>query len=526
MENKNENVSLEDEEVERAVLAALLYNTITKDKVFKEIQSLRICARDFHKPAHYLIYNALTGTAMKNDQPVVVAVIETLRKRDQLELAGGEEYIKSLSGLYSDKAEPGNYFMALKQSSAKREFLGIAEQIQNDVASKVDNLVILEKIQLALSDLTGKLIPSGYNDLNDTLKQTMQGINDTIKNKSCDQSGFPELDNLLGIIYGHNYIVVLGNTDITTFALSIIVHISFNKKIPMAFFSLGIPSIVLMRNLLALDAEIPYIHLSAGYVTKNESQRLSKSVEKAKEVPLYIVDKPHMGILDIYSEAKKLRAERDVQVIFINQLDLITLESSSSKSSDNLVIISKFIKGLAKELNIPVIVLSQLDSSVDIMEPCLFDLGFLHDIKEDADKLIIMTERENDRKVKLRLEKNLNGRTGEAEINLPLKYTMFNKLPKADKFFHRGIGYFDKGKYDLAIADFSEAIRLDPYSTYAYCNRGEAYHEQGEYELALADFNEAIRINPSDDHAHYCKAQLFEGLRIERSKNDFSGTED
>ena len=399
-----------DEDLERAILAAIL-----NDKnVINEILKTGLNEKYFYSQIHQRIFSAIMEADSKCLIPDVNIVTEILRKRGQLDDAERETYIKLLPDAYYAVPNLDFYIQTLKELFLRRNILKLSVQMKRDVVDRIDPQGILEKIQIALFDLYDKTTYGGYSLIEDLLSRTLQDIDITYKNKNpvCGiPSGYSSLDYLTGGFQAQDYIVFYGIHGIfmvQTLTLGMISHISVNKRIPAAYFSLGTSDVALMKELIALDSGINHNKLRSGFLTTKDFIQLQKSMEKIIETPLFIVDKPDMSILDIYSISRELKVSKNIEIIFIDNYNLIHSEENAS--------ISKIIKRLSRELAIPVVLL--YDSEAKGSEPAQSDISVWNNIKRDVSTIIYLKEWDRN-KATLCLEKNRHDKTGELKIDLP-----------------------------------------------------------------------------------------------------------
>ena len=541
MKNNNEDFSpYYDEETERMILGTALLGNETFNFVFFKYHLLE---EDFYLLKHRLIYKEIMSIFDSLNIPDTISVIKGLREKGHLESAGGEKYILSLLGDYQSISHIEIYFELLKDYSLKRSTLRIAEQIRSDISQDINIHKILEKIQMAIFNLTSEKYPPCYKAIRDVLSRTLDDIDKARNTKTavCGIStGFSTLDNITQGFQPSDYIVIFGGTDIRSLALSMTVNISRNHKMPVAYFSLAKSDTMLMKGMLAMDAEVNFAKLSTGYLTAEDFRRILESAERMDEFPLYFIDKPNMSIFDIYAESARLKQSHNIEIIIIDNFNLIHTDKKRST-------ISKYIRYFARMLNIPIVVLYELDSAINAFDPVLFTTGILGKIKSDADTVFVL-KRKGAAKAKLSIAKNKNGPVGcidldynpllfkfketkgispddaESHFNRGLTYYNNNDFDSAiaeysegikhdpnhaSAFLIRGSAYFHKGDFDSAVADYSETIRLDPDCAYAYTNRGSAYNKKNDYEHALADHNEAIKINPKLISAYNNRGSLY-----------------
>lgn len=226
----------------------------------------------------------------------------------------------------------------------------------------------------------------------------------------------------------------------TALALSMAQHIAVDKKIPVAFFSLEMPDIQIMLRLFAQEARIPSEKIRNGMLKKDQLFKLQEAAGRIYEAPLYLVDAPNMKLLDLRAMARRMKTTLDVKIIFIDYLGLITNENTQIPRYEQISEISRSLKSLARELKIPVVILSQVSRASEGNVPSLADLRDSGAIEQDADVVMFLhrnRETPNDGEevqdaveTELILAKQRNGPTGTMKLMYIKPYTKFENMAK------------------------------------------------------------------------------------------------
>ena len=291
----------------------------------------------------------------------------------------------------------------------KRNILKLSAQMKNDVSLNIESREILEKVQAALLDLNKKTSDCGCNRLSDALRRTFDDIDITMKTKSPVRGiscGFSIIDISAGGFRPSDFIVIYGNEEIQYLTLSMAAHICLFQNKPTAYFSLGKSDIFLIKIMLCRETEVKYGNLNCGLLNSKDFCSIVKTAGKITDAPFYIFDEPDMSILDIYTQAVKLKNSKNIEIIFIDNFNLI--------HTQNYTFISKIIKRLTRELAIPIVVL--YDNSAKVSDFSFNNADLWKTINRDAD-MIIGLKGSNNEKRTLCLEKNRYGRTGGMKID-------------------------------------------------------------------------------------------------------------
>ena len=300
----------------------------------------------------------------------------------------------------------------------KRNLLEIALKIQNNVSSGMDCMEIWEEADYALYELINNTFSNNRSSIKSALKRTMDGIDKQIREKKIVTgipSGFPKLDDYTAGFQPSDLIVFSGSPAVgkTSFALSILYQITFQKKIPAAFFSLDMSDTALIKRMLALYGDVDSKYLNAGCLTSENFCQIQKTADKMYDAPLYIIDKPTINLCDIRVESRRLKAKEKIEIIFIDYLNLLVFEKNNFETYRHFIKVSKYLKNLACELNIPIVVLYRSDWQTNTG-----NRNILGGFERYSDTVIFLKKRKNSEKIKLCVAKERNGLIGKIEVDL------------------------------------------------------------------------------------------------------------
>jgi replicative DNA helicase len=282
------------------------------------------------------------------------------------------------------------------------------------------------------------------------LKETIDIIDHLLKTKnpiSGIPSGYEKLDQYTSGFQKDEFIIIGARPSVgkTALALNIAAHITFNRKIPAAFFSLEMSDQALVTRLISSEAKVQAQNLRSGYLSSSDYKKIiDVSGNIIYEAPFHIVDLPNMKMLDLRAQSRKLRSQHNVEIIFIDYLGLIGHENNSLPTYEKISDISRSLKSLARELHIPIVVLCQLNRDAQFEVPTLANLRDSGSIEQDAD-LVLFLNREREKKNKktpedepqvspdliptdLIIAKQRNGPTGVVKLALESKYARFIPL--------------------------------------------------------------------------------------------------
>lgn len=384
-------------ELEEAVLGALM---LEKD-AFSEVCDI-LKPESFYKPAHKLIYEAIVDLAHKLQPIDMLTVIERLRNNGTLEEAGGEYQIATLTNKVNSAANIEFHAKIVAQKHLARELIRFASQVQAsayDDTYDIDHL--MEQTESNLFEISQENIKRDAVQINPVISEAMDLLQKAANRKeglSGLQSGFHELDKMTSGWQNSDLIIIAARPAMgkTAFALSMAKNMAVNYGFGVAVFSLEMANVQLVNRLIVNTCEIPGEKIRSGQLDEHEWAQLNVKIKELEDAPVYVDETANLSVFELRSKARRLVREHGVKMIIIDYLQLMTLNSKDDKSSaikigsreQEVSSISRSLKGLAKELNIPIIALSQLNRGLENREgkrPQLSDLRESGAIEQDAD---------------------------------------------------------------------------------------------------------------------------------------------
>jgi replicative DNA helicase len=431
-----------NEEAEQAVLGALL---LDEEAIATAIQYLR--PNDFYITANNRIYEAILGLFNKGLKADIITVTGELRQAGKLDEAGGPDYVASLTNVVPSSANIEYYAQTVQDYSLRRALLRVSyDTSARSFDESMEPRLILEETQQKLFDLSDNRHAFSFKSAKEIIPDAIKIIENIYHSKqeyTGIPSGFPDLDKLTSGFQRSELIIIGARPSMgkTALALTMAAHISITKKIPTAFFTLEMSDMALAQRLISSEARIESNALRTGWLKSDDLQKLLKAAGNIYEAPLYIVDMPNMKLLDLRAQARRLRAQQRVEIIFIDYLTLISSENFRLQRHEQIAEISRSLKSLARELDIPIVVLSQLTREAEKEKPNLSAIRESGSIEQDADVVMFLhRDRESDKKpdedigegskTSLILAKQRNGPVGTIEITFLRKYTKFAPLSR------------------------------------------------------------------------------------------------
>ena len=425
-----------NDEAEMATLGALLLDSESLGTV---LQFLR--AGDFYKSANAKIFEAIVELSNGGEPIDLITLTDQLRSQGQLEGCGGAGYISSLTSVVPTSANVEYYAKIVQDSSIRRTLSRVAqEMVANAHDDTQEARVIIEEAEKTIFEITDKQQTSRYKGADEIISKTIEAIEKLYHNKDSYTgvpSGYVDLDTLTNGFQKSEFIVIGARPSVgkTAFALSMAANMAVKRQIPVAFFTLEMSDQALMQRLLASEARIRSEALRSGMLRPTDFDALTEAASRIYEAPLYIDDTPNMKLLDLRAQARRMRSREKVEVIFIDYIGLIEPESKNNvPRHEQVAEISRSIKSLARELEVPIICLSQVGRQSEGKPPSLADLRESGSIEQDADVVLFLhRDREQDAssiETQLIVAKQRNGPIGTVNLAFLAKYTRFESLTK------------------------------------------------------------------------------------------------
>lgn len=447
-----EKIPPQNLEAEMSLLGSIL---LDKDAMLKIADS--IDPDDFYKNAHSNVYETMTELYSKNEPVDVLTLGNRLEEKKQLERIGGRSYLIKLSNTVPTASHVEQYAKIIRRKSTLRKLLKASHEItrlgyQED-AESIEGL--LDEAQQKLYGVTQKHLKQTFSPIREVLSGAFERIDDLHKEKGKlrgVRTGFKQLDNLLAGLQKSDLIILAARPSVgkTSLALDMARHVAVREKVPVGIFSLEMSKEQLVDRMLCAEANVDLWKMRTGNLSdRPDSQdfpRIGHAMGVLSEAPIYIDDQPGNNVMQIRTKARRLQAEHGLGLIVIDYLQL--LESHSNKHGDNRVQevaeMSRNLKGIARELNVPVLALSQLSRGVESRKPSIPKLSDLRDsgsIEQDADVVMFIYRKSADRNYReedvppdekyiteLHIDKHRNGPTGMVKLFFNAENASFRNL--------------------------------------------------------------------------------------------------
>ncbi|MFW6060120.1 MAG: replicative DNA helicase [Phycisphaeraceae bacterium] len=430
--------------------AALLGSMILDWRVVGEVVQIIKSAEDFYTPAHAAIYEALVELYDLHQSIDVVQLNQRLKDKQQLDKVGGVDYLVELAESVPSAASAAHYAQIVRDKAVLRHLIDAAGHILYDCYHAGDAAQdLLEKAEQKVFELRSTGGENEASDLKSLLQETYSQLEaEDGRLVTGIETGFYELDEMTNGLQKGEMIIVAARPSMgkTAFALNIAEHIAAVNKQPCAIFSMEMSRQQLAQRLLCSRSAVDSNKLRRNMLNDDDFGKLAMAVGDLSEAPLYIDDTPGLTLLGLRAKARRMAARYDIQAVFVDYLQLMSQPGAESRQQE-VSTISRGIKALARELNVPVICLSQLNRQAEGREghrPRMSDLRESGSIEQDAD-VVSMLHREDyyhrgeedyvDTNVaEVIVAKQRNGPTGVVKLQFTGQTTRFNNLAHGGEY--------------------------------------------------------------------------------------------
>jgi len=426
-------------DAEMAVLGSML---LEEEALVQALEVLEEHA--FYKDPHRKIFSALV-TLYKNNVAVdLVTLTEELKKHDLLEDIGGPSYLATLTRVVPTAANAAHYCRIVKEKAILRSLIKASTLIASECyedATEPD--LLLDRAEARIFDIASKRVKGEVMAIKELIKSAIETIDTLYQRKGFITglaTGFSELDPMLAGLQPADFIVVAGRPAMgkSSFALCVAEHIALIQKIPVAIFSLEMSKEHLVQRMLCSHARINAHNVRSGMLSTSDWPKLTQAAGKLSEASLFIDDTPGVSILEIRAKARRLKSRHGIGLLILDYLQLMEEPTRSENRQQEIALISRNLKALARELDIPVMAVSQLSRAPERREtfrPRLSDLRESGSIEQDADVVLLLFREdyynpmdENKGIAEVIISKQRNGPTGTVKLAFIKEYTRFENL--------------------------------------------------------------------------------------------------
>ncbi|MBP8644906.1 MAG: replicative DNA helicase [Syntrophobacteraceae bacterium] len=426
-------------EAEQSLLGGIL---IDNDGLSAAFEVLR--GDEFYRDSHRLIFRAIQELFDRNQPIDLVTLADHLGEKQQLEEVGGTSYLASLIEAVPSAANVSVYARIINEKALLRRLIQVSNEIISHCYGSGKSVEeILDQAESAIFSVTENRIRSSYFLIKDIVKKNIEAIEQFQEHRemvSGVPSNFKDLDKLTAGFQPSDLIIIAGRPSMgkTALALNIARNVSLQSKIPVGFFSLEMSKEQLAMRLLCMEGMVDSHKIRTGFLSRQECAKLLTAAGAYMDVPLFIDDTPAITSLELRAKARRMMADRGLGMIVVDYLQLMRSREGAERREQEISEISRSLKALAKELNIPVIALSQLNRKVEERtnkRPILSDLRESGAIEQDADVIAFIYRDEvynadsPDKNIaEISIGKQRNGPIGTVKLHFINSYTRFENL--------------------------------------------------------------------------------------------------
>jgi len=448
--------------LEEAVLGALM---IDKDALHQVIDVISV--NSFYSEGHKLIYQAVLSLFEKLQPVDLLTVSENLRQSGTLEQVGGAYYLVELTNKVASSANIEFHARIIAQKHIQRELIRVSTStIKDAYEDTTDVFDLLDRTEQDLFDITQNNLKQGAASMSNLAGKVQEMYEEAANKKeglTGVPTGFTDLDKLTSGWQPSDLIIVAARPGMgkTSFTLALARNAAAMFQKPVAFFSLEMSSVQLAQRIISMEGELSGPKMRNGKLEPYEVEQLNNAINKVSEYPIFIDDTPGINIFELRAKCRRLKSQHDIQMVMIDYLQLMSGGGDGGNREQEISAISRGLKGLAKDLNIPVIALSQLNRSVETRgtskRPQLSDLRESGAIEQDADIVSFIyrpeyydiLEDENGESLEgigeIILAKHRNGALDTVKLKWISDYAKFDNLEKVDFNSFGNIGTDNSG---------------------------------------------------------------------------------
>ena len=427
-------------EAELSVLGAMM---LKKKAVTQAIELLR--SDEFYRQAHRVVFEAMESLVREGEPVDIVTVTESLRKSGLLEQVGGITFLANLTNSVPSTANLAHYAKIVKEKAILRSLIDVSTEIAGMAYEGSEDIAVqLDGAEQKILAIAGGRTTGTFTPIKDVVFDAMDRVNQLAQSKGGItglSTGLATLDSVTRGLQKSDLIIVAARPAMgkTAFVLNLATHVALQGG-TVAFFSLEMPREQLMHRIFCAEGQIDATHLARGELDEEEWSRLVKVADRMIKTNLYFDDTSSTTVMDIRTRARRLKAERGLDLIAIDYLQLIQAPGRAENRTLAVAEMTRSLKVLARELSVPIIVLSQLSRATEgrsDKRPMLSDLRESGSIEQDADIVMFLyredyynQDTENANITELSIAKHRNGATDTVKMFFQKEYTRFRDLAR------------------------------------------------------------------------------------------------
>jgi replicative DNA helicase len=430
-------------EAEQSVLGGILIENQAINKVMEILTP-----DDFYRDGHRKIYAALIDLSERDEPADLITITNELRKKDQLDAIGGASYLASLIDSVPTAANIEYYARIVREKAVLRKLIETStEIITQSYQDRGDVENFLDEAEKAIFEISERRVRPAFYSIREVVKDSLDTISRLYEKKELITgipSGFKELDKMTAGFQPSDLVIVAGRPSMgkTAFCLNVAQYAAIERKTTIAIFSLEMSKEQLVLRMLCSQSQVEGTRLRTGFLHESDWTKLTLAAGTLYEAPIFIDDTAALSVLELRAKARRLKADHRLGLLVIDYLQLMKGRARVESRQQEISEISRSLKALAKELNIPIIAVSQLSRKTEERtgnRPQLSDLRESGAIEQDADVILFLfreeiynRQEENQGKAELIIGKQRNGPIGKVDLAFIDRFTTFKDLYKGE----------------------------------------------------------------------------------------------
>lgn len=432
-------------EAEQCVLGSVLLQQGALVKILEHLTP-----EDFYREAHKTIFRAMVSLFEKNEPQDLITVTNILSDKNQLEAVGGPAYLANLTDIVPVAANITYYAQIIRNKAVLRSLIQTCTEIASRCYEEQDDIdSLVDDAEQTIFEISRTKSSQDYQPLSKIIPETFKRVEKLAERKELITgvpTGYDDLDRITSGFQSSDLIILAGRPSMgkTALAINIVQNAAIFHKIPVAVFSLEMSKEQLGMRMLCSVSRVDSQDLRTGFIRDHDWPKLARATGILSEAPIFIDDTPAISVLEMRAKSRRLKAEHDIGLVVVDYLQLMRGRTNAERREQEISEISRSLKAMAKELNLPVVALSQLNRSLESRpnkRPQLSDLRESGAIEQDADVICFLYRDEiynksedNPRRgiAEVIIGKQRNGPTGSIDLTFIDKYTTFENYSHLD----------------------------------------------------------------------------------------------
>ncbi len=426
-------------DAEESVLGGVLRDTHALDRVI-EVMGVD----DFYRESHRKIFRAMLALSEKSEPIDIITLTDTLKARSELQAVGGATYLAELIDRVPSAANIAHYARIVREKAVLRSLITVSNEIASRCYNGQEDIErFLDEAERLIFDVSEKRIRQSFFKMGDMIMDTIKTIEKLFERKELVTgvpTGFRDLDTKTAGLQPSDLVIVAARPSMgkTAFVLNIAQYVALHANTAVAIFSLEMSKEQLVMRMLCSEARVDNAKVRTGYLGERDFPRLAMAAGRLAEAPIYIDDTPAQNVLEVRAKARRLKREANIGLVVIDYLQLMRGLTAQENRTQELSEISRSLKSLAKELNVPVVALSQLNRQVELRadkKPVMSDIRESGSIEQDADVIMFIyrdevykQDSQDEGVAEIIIGKQRNGPTGIIRLAFRKEYTRFDDL--------------------------------------------------------------------------------------------------